>query len=133
MKLNKRGQTLVVFLIILPLIVGLIAYLVDISLKTYENTRNYQTTKMIIKKALEKDMDENAIKKLFKENNIEINNLEISFNDNEVIIKNEYEIDSLFGKMIGFDKYKIKLNVKGIDDGDNIRFIKEWKRLTWLN
>lgn len=123
MKLNNRGQTLIIVIILIPLLLGFIAYIIDTSLIFYENNKNYQTTKMIIKEYFDKDLKENEVTKLFKDNKIEIKELKLK--EDELIIKNEYYINSVFGNLIGIDKYKIDLNIKGIKEKNKIKYIKE--------
>ena len=118
MKLNNRGQTLIIVIILIPLLLGFIAYIIDTSLIFYENNKNYQTTKMIIKEYFDKDLKENEVTKLFKDNKIEIKELKLK--EDELIIKNEYYINSVFGNLIGIDKYKIDLNIKGIKEKNKI-------------
>lgn len=125
MKLNNRGQTLIIVIILIPLLLGFIAYIIDTSLIFYENNKNYQTTKMIIKEYFDKDLKENEVTKLFKDNKIEIKELKLK--EDELIIKNEYYINSVFGNLIGIDKYKIDLNIKGIKEKNKIKYIKEWR------
>ncbi len=123
MKLNNRGQTLVIIIILVPLLLGFIAYIIDTSLIFYENNKNYQTTKMIIKEYFDKELKEKEVKNLFKENEIELK--EIKLEENEIVITNEYYINAIFGNLIGIDKYKIALNIKGLKEKNKIKYIKE--------
>lgn len=125
MKLNNRGQSLVLFLIILPIIVAVLAYLVDMTLITYEKNKNYQVTKSLIEISLNEGLDEEEIINLFKKNDVNSSNLVVKLSDQELIVENEYEIDLVFGNIIGIKKYTIKLNIKGIKEENNISFIKE--------
>ena len=92
--MKSRGQTLVLFVILIPLIIMFAAFIVE---------------------------DINKIKELFLKNDFEVDKLEVSFGD-ELRIKNENEIDSIFGKILGFDKYKIKVDITGYKNEDKIDF-----------
>ena len=67
----------------------------------------------------------NCFIQLYKKNNIDTDNLKITIKDNNFIIKNEYEIDSIFGKIIGLKKYEVKVSLKGYYDGNKLKVIKE--------
>lgn len=109
---NKNGQTLILFVILLPLMITLIAFLVDIGLIVSENSRIEEVTKNIIKEVME-SKDTELVREIYEENDIAINNLEVKMDDNVLNIKNNVEIYSVFGKILGINKYKIKIDMTG--------------------
>ncbi len=111
MMLNHRGQSLVLFIIVIPLIIGLVALIVDLGLMTSKKVKLNEVTREILKEVITKDNYEELIKKLYQENDIDIDNLEIVKND-YLRIKNEIDVDSIFGKIIGLKKYTIKVDLK---------------------
>ena len=128
MKLNNHGQTLIIFVILLPILLALMAFVVDISYMYNEKFHLENTTKMIIKNNYKNRLDngiENKIKDLYKKNDIKINNLKIESTTNYLKIKNNYNIDSIFGKIVGLKKYKIKTNLKGYEEDNKIKVVEE--------
>jgi Flp pilus assembly protein TadG len=127
-KLNNKGQTLILFVILIPIVLVLMALVIDTSYLYKEKTKLESTTKTIIKNNYDKkdsdDIDK-IITDLYQKNNIETNNLIISVSDNSLAIKNYYSIDSIFGNIIGIKKYDIKVSLKGIKNNDEIKIIKE--------
>jgi Flp pilus assembly protein TadG len=127
-KLNNKGQTLILFVILIPIVLVLMALVIDTSYLYKEKTKLESTTKTIIKNNYDKkdsdDIDK-IITDLYQKNNIETNNLSISVLDNSLAIKNYYSIDSIFGNIIGIKKYDIKVSLKGIKNNDEIKIIKE--------
>jgi Flp pilus assembly protein TadG len=127
-KLNNKGQTLILFVILIPIVLVLMALVIDTSYLYKEKTKLESTTKTIIKNNYDKkdsdDIDK-IITDLYQKNNIETNNLSISVSDNSLAIKNYYSIDSIFGNIIGIKKYDIKVSLKGIKNNDEIKIIKE--------
>lgn len=109
--MGKKGQALVLFVMILPIIVMLFAYIFDQSLIIIENKKLESIAKDSITYMYE-EKGYSDIKNFIKENdkNIKIKNIDI---DN-LSIKLEKNINSYFGKILGFDNYKIKQNKKGI-------------------
>lgn len=128
MKLNNKGQTLILFVVLIPVLLMVLAIVVDVSLMYHEKIKSENTTKTIIKNVYGNRSDDNIknqIKDLFKKNNIEYKNIKISSTSEYIKITNNYEIDSIFGKIIGFKKYKIKINIKGYMKNNKIIFTKE--------
>ena len=97
--MNKKGQTLVVFIIFVPVLIAVMALVVDKGIMY--NAKN--KGEKLLEEAKNKDLD---IKDYFEINDIVIDLENTSKNDKEcVIIK--YSVESIFGKIIGFEKYDI--------------------------
>lgn len=119
--MNNKGQTLVLFVLLLPLFLMFIAFLVDTSLVLNEKTRinNCINTNMeTILKNNNKNSEE--IIDLFKENNIKITSLNIE--DDLIKIKVLYKYKSTFGNILKFDFYNI--NVEYIGNYKDLSVIK---------
>ena len=128
MKLNNKGQTLIFFVILIPLLLMLLAIVVDVSLMHREKIKLENTTKIIIKNVYDNKMDSDInqkIKNLYNKNDINSKNVKIRINDDYLQIGNQYEIDSIFGKIIGFKKDRVKVNIKGYKKNGKIVFTKE--------
>ena len=125
--INNKGQTLVTFIVFLPILLIIMATVVDIGLLYYEKNKLDNLNMMATEYGID-HLDDADI-------NEKINNL-INKNDKEVIIKkfdiNEENIEiiltkstkSTFGKIIGIQEYK--LTSKYI--GTNIENKKEIKK-----
>ena len=110
MKLNKNGQVLVLFVIIVPIILVLIAFIIDTSLINIESNKATNITNSIIKDYQKGKIDNsNQVYEIYEENDISTTNLEVSITKDTIKIENEYEINSLFGNIIGKNSYKIKI------------------------
>ncbi len=126
--MNKKGQTLVLFILFIPLFIIIGALIIDSGIIIKEKIRLENITKMVINDYYyEKDEIniENNIKDIFKKNNIKTDNLIIEHNNTYLIIKNNYYINSIFGKIIKLEKYNIKVSYKGYLDNEIIRIEKE--------
>lgn len=104
--MNKKGQILISFVLLLPLLIAFLGYIVDISYIKYEenklNNIVLTNTKYI------KDNNIDKIKELLISNDKQIININ-KINSKLIIIK---EIPSFFGKIVGFKEYKIKKEYK---------------------
>ena len=87
----------------------------------YTKTEKFKSVTKDIIRVTYDNQDINKIKELFLKNDFEVDKLEVSFGD-ELRIKNENEIDSIFGKILRFDKYKIKVNITGYKNEVKIDF-----------
>lgn len=114
--MNKHGQTLIIFIILIPIFLSILALVIDVGLVISKKSELKEITKTVIKetiKDLKNDNLNEQIINLFAKNNIEVDNLRIETNEESITIKNEIEIDSIFGNILGFKKYKIKSDIKG--------------------
>jgi len=124
--MNNKGQTLVLFIIFIPILIILAAFIIDTGLIIRESTRLKATTKTVIKDTYYKeDLSEEKIIKLLNKNNINTDNIEITILSDQIKINNNYDIESIFGKIIGLKEYEIKYNVVAKNENNKLKFIKE--------
>ncbi len=124
--MNNRGQTLVLFIIFIPILIILAAFIVDTGLIIRESTRLKATTKTVLKDVYDKEnKSKNMIEELLKENNISTTNLEVTINEDKIRIVNSYDIESMFGKIIGLKEYEVKVDLTINEDNGKIKVIKE--------
>lgn len=118
--MNKKGQTLVAFIVLLPLLLIFMAIIIDVSYCYKEKTKLENVTENILKNNF-KDKDNeliiSKIKDLYKKNDIDNKNVKVVVNDNLLLIDNSYKINSIFGAVIGIKKYDIKVNMSAHYDG----------------
>ncbi len=119
--MNKKGQTLVIFVILIPIIMAIFALVIDIGLMTYENVKLKNTTKTILKEGLKNnDLNENYLKKMLLKNGINCDNLKIYDDDNKLTIYNQYFISSMFGKILGIKEYEVNVKAEVTKETNSI-------------
>lgn len=124
--MNNKGQTLVLFIIFIPILLLLAAFVIDTGLIIHESTRLKSTTKTVLKDIYYKeDKTEEKIINLLNENKINTDNIKITTNGSSIRIKNSYEINSIFGKIIGLKNYEVKLDITLKEENNILKFIKE--------
>ncbi|MDD3241507.1 MAG: hypothetical protein PHQ64_01835 [Bacilli bacterium] len=104
--MNKKGQILISFVLLLPLLIAFLGYVIDVSYIKYEENKLDNiviTNKDYLKK---NTLDKN--KKILLANDTNIT--DITQVKSNLIIKKE--IPSYFGKIVGFKKYNIKKEYK---------------------
>lgn len=123
--MNNKGQTLVVFIIFIPVIILLMAFIVDTSLMYIAKSKLNDLSKTIIKEIYDVEDKNSKVEELLNVNEINYNNYDIEINDNKIKLNIEEEIDSVFGSMIGNESYTIKSEITGYKDNDKFKFIVE--------
>ncbi len=111
--MNNRGQTLIFFVLVIPILLLILAFIVDTGLVLKEYTRFTSTTRTIVRTVdMKTENYQEKVKNLYDKNNIPTKNLEIETIEKQIQISNEYEIESIFGNIIGLKSYKIKKTIK---------------------
>lgn len=127
-KLNSKGQTLIMFILLIPLILVIMALVVDTSFVYKEKIKFQSVTKTIMKTTYEnKDATDfnDKIINLYKKNEIYTNNIVIKVNSDSVVIKNQAKVKSIFGNIIGIKNYEVKFSYKIYKENESIKVIKE--------
>ena len=119
--MNKRGQTLILFIILIPILLGFGAFIVDVSLVISKNVELKEVSKTIIKDVIDQPSEE-KVNRLFLENHIPTDQLKVQIDDDEMRIQNEYKIESIFGAIIGIKDYDIKVDIVGILENEKVIF-----------
>ncbi len=104
--MNNKGQSLIIFIVIIPVIITCLGILYDISNIIYNQNKYNNISKQIISTTLDKD----NIITLYNKNGYKDNNLTIENREEYTIINNYYYLDSTFGNIINIKYYKIKIN-----------------------
>lgn len=107
--MNKHGQALIIFILILPLILMICALVIDVGIMSYENKKLEQVTQNILDK---KDLSFDFVKETYTKNNISIENLKFQINNNYIEIENKYNINSTLGSILKIKKYEVRIKVK---------------------
>lgn len=122
--MNNKGQTLIIFVILVPIIITMMALVVDVGMLENKVLKTKNIVDVAINEYFAKE-DVDVISKTLIENDIPTNKLVIKKADNEVSIAVSYEMDSLFGKIVGLQKYDIKVKRKGIKNNEKIKITEE--------
>ena len=117
--LNNKGQTLVLFVILIPIILILVGFITDIGLLALEKVKVDNTIKDVLKNSYGKENSE--IITLLKKNDSDINIMGISNNDGilNIEIFKEYK-GNIFKR-----KYDIHFKYKVYMENDKVIIRKE--------
>ncbi len=123
--MNRNGQTLILFVILIPVLLILAALVIDIGIISNEKMHVSKVTSTILKETFEKEETVEEIKKLYEKNNIPTENLKIEKKEDQMTIENNYEINSIFGNIIGIKKYSIHCKKKIVKQNNQLKLIEE--------
>lgn len=123
--MNDKGQSLVIFVILLPVILLLMAGIVDIGNFLVEKNSYENEVKSTINYGMKHLDEENIVQKLndLLDSNIE-GKKQISIENETIKIKVNATTKSLFSDIIDFD-YQIDISYIGYMDNDKIIIKKE--------
>ena len=124
---NNRGQTLVMFVIFLPVLIIIFAGLIEVSTINIEANKLDSINSIAIDYGLDNINDENIkdkLEELIKTNDNKIEQINIKLEDNKLNIELTKYKDSIFGKIIGKENYKIVSKYKGNIKEDKKMIVK---------
>lgn len=117
--MNKRGQTLIIFVMLIPIILTMAALVIDVGLLYYKKNEYVGIVQDSIKEYF-KDEDILSAKKTLILNGVSLDDTEISVADNEITITLDTKVDSIFGKVIRINEYEIKVSRVGTKERDRV-------------
>lgn len=127
--MNNKGQSLVTFIIILPILLIICGMALEFSNIAYQKHHLTSVTKTIISstilsdKSIDNDL-KNDIIKLYNDNNIKVDDLFVEYN-NHLKIDVVTHMDSFLGKIINKEYYEIKVSLIGeLNDNNKVIFKK---------
>lgn len=100
--MNKKGQALVMFVMLLPIILMLFAYVFDSSYIVLEENKLNEVATESLKYLEDKDIDK--VKEFIYKNNENINIVDLDKN----YIHIKYDLKPIFGRFVGYDSYHLE-------------------------
>lgn len=126
--MNRKGQTLVAFVIIVPVFILLLAFVVDTGYLLKEATKLNSVSKTILRTTYQERMEtaySERVITLFEKNDIPVDSLELKVSNDAVQLNNAYSVESIFGKIIGLKEYRVKVTLKAQEINGDIVIEKE--------
>jgi len=120
--MNNRGQVLVLFLMVLPIILLLFGFLIETAYLSYKKVLLTSLTKTIITNSIEEKNKDDIIM-LYKDNKVEIEEINITF-DKGIKINLTSKIKSLVGSILKKNSYLINIDIYGFKENGKIIFEK---------
>lgn len=116
--MNKKGQSLVLFVILLPIMLIILSGIIELSIVGYEKISLESVTKTILKNSIDSNSKDDIIE-LYRINGVEYDDLIINY-DNGLTIEINKTVDSFMGKIINKSNYKISVKLSALKENDEI-------------
>lgn len=115
MKINNKGQSLVMFVLIIPIFLLILTLVYDVGNAIYEKDRLSNTNYLTIEYGLNNidTVTENDLKNLIEQNTSNLKYIYVTIEENQIEIKMEKDAKSIIGKMFNFNLVKIISHYEG--------------------
>ena len=115
LKINNKGQSLVMFVLIIPIFLLILTLVYDVGNAIYEKDRLSNTNYLTIEYGLNNidTVTENDLKNLIEQNTSNLKYIYETIEENQIEIKMEKDAKSIIGKMFNFNLVKIISHYKG--------------------
>lgn len=115
LKINNKGQSLVMFVLIIPIFLLILTLVYDVGNTIYEKDRLSNTNYLTIEYGLNNidTVTENDLKNLIEQNTSNLKYIYVTIEENQIEIKMEKDAKSIIGKMFNFNLVKIISHYKG--------------------
>lgn len=115
LKINNKGQSLVMFVLIIPIFLLILTLVYDVGNAIYEKDRLSNTNYLTIEYGLNNidTVTENDLKNLIEQNTFNLKYIYVTIKENQIEIKMEKDAKSIIGKMFNFNLVKIISHYKG--------------------
>jgi len=129
--MNNKGQTLIIFVFILPVILGFSCLVIDVAVLFNTKASLDNINEIALEYGVSNISSINIkdkVEKIILENDSDIVIENIEIKQEEIIISLRKKIDSFFGNIFDFDFYNVKsfYKAKIIDDEIIIDEVKRW-------
>lgn len=114
--MNNKGQSLVIFIIIIPVIFIVFSFLYDYAYIINGQNKYENVTRTILNSTLEED----KIVDLYKQNGYKVDDFKYKKENDKVYIQNSYKIKSVFGNIVNLKNYTVSINYVVINSNNGI-------------
>lgn len=119
--LNNKGQSLVLFILLIPILVGVMVLVIDVGELFHTKVQIENVTEMVLEYGLDHIQDDDfqieILKDLMQENlTMAVSEVEIEQEKIHIITKTK--VASVFSRMFGFREFQIVSEYQGYLDGD---------------
>lgn len=119
-KMNNRGQALVVFIIMIPIFFMLLGVVIDISYASYEKRKIENNIKYVARTSFDKRLDEEKIEDLILTNLDDVKEYKVYYDNNSLNIYVKTKVNGVFSNLFNNPIKNIEVNYKAYFDGDNV-------------
>ena len=107
MKMNNRGQSLVMFILLLPIMIGIMTLVIDVGNALILKNHTDSVVEMVMEISLNDNLDMKEIQQLL---NLNLNDHDngVHFVDQDMVIESHTYSKGIFSKLFGFSGFPIQ-------------------------
>ena len=126
-KLNNKGQSLVMFIVIIPIFLILITLIYDVGNALYVRSNLSNTCYMVIDYGLDNidNISENDLIDLIEKNSGVLDLISVNVEENYIEVMLEKNVKGIIGNLFGFDLIQVPAHY----NGENVNGIKKIERV----
>ena len=109
---DRKGQSLVLFVLLIPLIIGVVILVYDVGNAMVEKNKMNNIIEMVMEMSLEDELETSKIESLLSKNLNGYNN-EVHDVNNKMVISSSTNIEGVFSKLFGFQGFEIRSEYVG--------------------
>ena len=107
MKMDNRGQSLVLFILLLPIMVGIMALVIDVGNALVLKNHTDNVVEMVMDISLTEHLETNEINRLLNLN-LKNNDNGVRFSGEDMVIESHAYSKGIFSKLFGFSGFPIQ-------------------------
>ena len=127
-KLNNRGQSLVLFIVFVPILLVILTLVYDVGTAIWEKNKLSNVSYLVVDYGLDniKNIDENELVNFVMKNTNNLSNISINIDNSVINIKLTKKIKGVIGKMFGFNLITASCEYKGyiLDNNKKIEKVR---------
>lgn len=110
--MNNKGQSLVLFILVIPILLGIMVLVIDVGNAMYEKNKINSVIEMVIEYGLEEGYTEDEMNKLISYN-LDTDKYLVRILDGVINVKVSDYVDGVISNVVSFDGFKIVSQYKG--------------------
>lgn len=119
--LNNKGQSLVLFVLIIPILLGIMALVYDVGMVIVEKNKLDNVMELVIDCALDEEkFQEEEVRELLNYN-LPNHNTRITIENGEITLKTSIYVKGVFSSVFGFQGFSVESEYVGYMDGTHKR------------
>lgn len=124
MKLNNKGQTLVMFIVIIPILISIMVLVIDLGSAFAKKQELNNVNKLVIEYGLDNLEEENLESDLtsyITMNAKDLSNVKVTVENNTINVTTKAYIDGIISKALNIDGFEIVSTYQGYLSGEEKR------------
>ncbi len=122
--MNNKGQSLVLFVLMVPILVGVMALVVDVGRLVQYKQKQENVLELVLQYGLDsEERTTEAITELLQKN-LEDDFVKVETSPQEIVISTKGHVGGIFSSLLGFSKFSVETEYKGYLEQEKVKIEK---------